>query len=176
MHDSIDVSELRKRTLIFAALIAWCGALLFVRVMRSHSGAYLFLVWNLILAIVPAAAAIWFAQARSRVTQSVGFVIWLLFLPNAPYILTDFVHLRERPGIPLWFDIALLLSFAGTGLLLGYSSLADVQGVVAKRFGHVASWATAFTALILSGFGIYLGRFLRFNSWDVLSDPLTMTS
>ncbi len=176
MHDPFDVSELRKRTLIFAALIAWCGALLFARIMRSHTTSYVFLVWNMILAIVPAVAAMWFARAKSAVAQVAWFVIWLLFLPNAPYIATDFVHLHPRPGVPLWFDIALLLSFAGTGLLLGYSSLSDVQAVVAKRFGHAASWATAVSALLLSGFGIYLGRFLRFNSWDAVSNPLRLAS
>jgi uncharacterized membrane protein len=176
MHDSNDVSETRKRTLIFAALIAWCGALLFARIMRSHSGSYTFLVWNLFLAIIPAVAAMWFARAKSTAMQIVWFAIWLLFLPNAPYILTDFVHLHPRPGVPLWFDIALLLSFAGTGLLLGYSSLSDVQAVIARRFGHAASWAAALAALLLSGFGIYLGRVLRWNSWDAFSDPLTIAS
>ena len=176
MQETTDVTELRKRTLIFAALIAWCCALLAVRVLRSGSFAYSFLVWNLVLAMIPAVAALLFMRARSRAVQVMWFVIWLLFLPNAPYIVTDFVHLHARANVPLWFDIALLLSFAGTGLLLGYSSLADVQTVLARRFGHVASWSAAFIALLLSGFGIYLGRFLRLNSWDAVSNPIALAS
>jgi uncharacterized membrane protein len=176
MHEFIDVTELRKRTLIFAALIAWCCTLLTMRVLRSGSLAYSFLVWNLVLAVVPAAAAMLFVRARSRAVEVTWFVIWLLFLPNAPYIVTDFVHLHARANVPLWFDIALLLSFAGTGHLLGYSSLADVQTVLACRFGQVASWSAAFIALLLSGFGIYLGRFVRLNSWDAVSNPVALAS
>ncbi len=104
-------------------------------------------------------------------TLGVLFSIWLAFLPNAPYILTDFLHLRSRPPIPLWYDIALLGSFAGTGLLMGYSSLADAQALVAHRYSAMHGWALAFTALLLSGFGIYLGRFLRWNRWDALTNP-----
>ena len=73
--------------------------------------------------------------------------------------------------MPLWYDIALLISFSGTGLLLGYSSIADVQHLVARRFGNASGWAFAFGALLLAGFGIYLGRFLGWNSWDALAHP-----
>jgi uncharacterized membrane protein len=71
----------------------------------------------------------------------------------------------------LWYDLVLLLSFSGTGLLIGYLSLDDVQETVAKRFGAVAGWLTVIVSLLLTGFGIYLGRFLRWNSWDVLTNP-----
>jgi uncharacterized membrane protein len=98
-------------------------------------------------------------------------VLWLLFLPNAPYIVTDFVHLHERPPAPLWFDIALMVSFACAGLLLCFASLADVQDVVVRRFGAAWGWSTVVLALMLSGLGVYLGRFLRWNSWDTLVRP-----
>jgi uncharacterized membrane protein len=176
MHETDDVTELRHRTLIFAALIAWCGALLVARAVKSNSFAYSFLVWNLFLAVIPAVAAVLFVRARSHAAQITWFAVWLLFLPNAPYIVTDFVHLHARANVPLWFDIALLLSFAGTGLLLGYSSLADVQTVLTREFGAVASWSAALIALLLSGFGIYLGRFVRLNSWDAISNPLALAA
>jgi uncharacterized membrane protein len=99
------------------------------------------------------------------------FSLWLLFLPNAPYILTDILHLTRASHAPAWYDLALLLSCAGTGLLLGYLSLIDVQGIVARNFGRACSWIFAFVSLVLSGFAIYLGRFLRWNSWDVLISP-----
>jgi uncharacterized membrane protein len=133
-----------------------------------------FLVWNLFLAVIPAAAAVLLRKASRPFAHVAWFAVWLLFLPNAPYIITDLVHLRPRPPIPLWYDVALLISCGGTGLLLGYSSLADVQSVIAKRFGRTLAWITAAGALLLSGFGIYLGRFLRWNSWDALSHPFAL--
>ncbi|HEX6640526.1 MAG TPA: DUF1361 domain-containing protein, partial [Thermoanaerobaculia bacterium] len=102
------------------------------------------------------------------------FATWLLFLPNAPYIMTDFLHLRDRPPIPLWYDMLLLLSCSGAGLLLGYSSVMIVQRVITRHYGVMAGWATALSALLLSAYGIYLGRFLRWNSWEALTEPLPL--
>jgi len=163
------------RLLLFVMLLGWCGALLLFRFARSGSLALGFLAWNLFLAAVPAVAAWFFARAMGRnssLIERVGwFVVWLVFLPNAPYIITDFVHLTTRPGIPFWYDTALLVSCAGTGLLLGYTSIADVQFVIARRFSPLAGWMLVAAAVLLSGFGIYLGRFLRWNSWDTLTSP-----
>lgn len=100
-----------------------------------------------------------------------GISLWLLFFPNAPYILTDLFHLRHREGAPLWFDLLLILSFAWTGLMLGYVSLVDIQQVVSRTYNKITGWLFAVAALMLSGFGIYLGRFERWNSWDVISNP-----
>jgi uncharacterized membrane protein len=164
-----------KRALALLALLLWCGVLLLYR--RSHSGvwAFGFLPWNLFLAVVPAVAADFTKRVHdlrgSALLQVAGFVVWILFLPNAPYLITDFIHLRERPEFPLWYDIALLTSAAGTGLLLAYSSVADMQHVLTRRFNAAASWAVIAFSLLLSGFGIYLGRFLRWNSWDALANP-----
>ncbi len=136
---------------------------------------YGFLCWNLFLAWIP-----WFAgqafraasQRRASAVLQLGwFALWLLFLPNAPYIATDLLHLAPRPSVPLWYDLALLLSFAGTGLLLGYVSIIDVQTAVEERFSRGMGWGVAAGSLFLSGFGIYLGRFLRWNSWEVLTEP-----
>lgn len=99
------------------------------------------------------------------------FGLWLLFLPNAPYILTDILHLTRASDAPAWYDLALLLSCSGTGLLLGYLSLLDVQEIVARSFSPIFGWIFAVVSLVLSGFAIYLGRFLRWNSWDVLVTP-----
>jgi len=117
------------------------------------------------------------AVARSEYRRSPGiiriawFAAWILFLPNAPYIATDFVHLAPSPPVPLWFDVALILSCAATGLLLGFSSVAEVQAVITRSSGRATGWGVAVGALLLSGFGIYLGRFLRWNSWDALVRP-----
>jgi uncharacterized membrane protein len=174
------MSNVLKRLLLFGTLLGWCAALLLFRVVRSDSLWFGFLIWNLFLAAVPVVAA-WFfvraAESRSSVLVQVSwFAVWLAFLPNAPYIVTDFVHLDHRPPIPLWYDVALLASCAGTGLLFGYSSLADVQAIITRKFSPSLGWALALAALLLSGFGIYLGRFLRWNSWDALTKPVELFS
>jgi uncharacterized membrane protein len=175
MNPSAHKGGHTARLLLFVMLLGWCGALLLFRFARSGSLDLGFLAWNLFLAAVPALAAWFFARAmgkNSSQIERVGwFVIWLVFLPNAPYIITDFVHLTPRPGIPFWYDIALLVSCAGTGLLLGYTSIADVQFVVARRYSALMGWLLVIAAVLLSGFGIYLGRFLRWNSWDAVTSP-----
>jgi uncharacterized membrane protein len=163
------------RLLLFVMLLGWCGALLLFRFARSGSLTLGFLAWNLFLAAVPAVAAWMFARAMGKNSSTIErvawFAVWLLFLPNAPYIITDFVHLTTYPDIPFWYDTALIVSCAGTGLLLGYTSIADVQMVVARRYSALMGWLLVIAAVLLSGFGIYLGRFLRWNSWDTLTSP-----
>ena len=169
-----------KRIAVFAVLLIWCAGLLALRLARSNSVSYAFLVWNLFLAAIPFGASLVLetldAWRRMRPLQWASLVVWLLFLPNAPYIITDFIHLRNRPPIPLWYDVLLLLSCAGTGLLLGYASVMIVHRIVARHYGVVAGWTTTLLALFLSAFGMYLGRFLRWNSWEALTDPLPLFS
>lgn len=137
---------------------------------------YWFLVWNLILAWVPLVAA-WYLYGR---TQKLGliwsktnialFVIWLLFLPNAFYIFTDFIHLYRFGGVPLMYDIVLISTFALTGLILGFTSLMLVHKRALQRFKNYGHWLPV-AALLASGFAIYLGRELRWNSWDIIFNP-----
>ena len=102
------------------------------------------------------------------------FLGWLAFFPNAPYLITDLVHLKTFDGAPLWFDALILMSMGLAGLLVGYVSLYVVQLVVASSFGRFWGWTMSMTVLGLSGFGIYLGRFARYNSWDLLSRPRSL--
>ena len=164
-----------KRFMVVALLLFWCACMIAVRVSRTGSGYYLFLVTNLFLACVPL-----FLSTALRIGEHCGvhwtiklvlLSLWLLFLPNAPYILTDILHLTRASHAPAWYDLALLLSCSGTGLLVGYLSLIDVQSLVARSFSSVWGWTFALVSLVLSGFAIYLGRFLRWNSWDVLVAP-----
>lgn len=160
---------------MLVVLLAWCAFLILGRWAWTGHRAYGFLAWNLVLAAVPAFASTMLGRGHRRSEPRAGLwlwaALWLAFLPNAPYIVTDFVHFKYRPPVPLWFDIALMVSAAGTGLLLGYASTAEVQRVVSERRGSAMGWAVACGALLLSGFGIYLGRFLRWNSWDVVTSP-----
>jgi uncharacterized membrane protein len=150
--------------------------LLAVRIDRVGEPAFVFLTWNLFLAWIPFVLSLCVAAVHGRGgPRPLLWVLgagWLLFLPNAPYILTDFIHLgRGGGGAPLWFDTALIGAFAAVGLALGLGSLLVVHHVVEARAGRVVGWAVAVSSLVLSAIGIYLGRFPRFNSWDVVTDP-----
>ena len=164
-----------RAAFLLGVLPAWCVALFTIRFVHTGIAGYLYLLWNLVLAIVPLAAALMLVRAerqRATVPELAGwFVMWLLFLPNAPYLLTDLMHLTPHPQAPFWYDVALMLSFACTGLLLCYGSLADVHAFVASRFGATAGWAMAMASMLLCGLGIYMGRFLRWNSWDAVTRP-----
>ena len=103
-----------------------------------------------------------------------GAAAWLLFLPNAPYVVTDLMHLRRVPPTPLWYDAILLGIAATTGLLAGAFALARMQSAVAARVSDRASWLVPLVAIPASGLGIYLGRFERLNSWDALLHPLAV--
>jgi uncharacterized membrane protein len=136
---------------------------------------YANLVWNLVLAWVPFALALLVYDRARRGRGGAGLLLlgaaWLAFLPNAPYLVTDFKLLREIQDMPVWFDVALLTTFAWTGLLLGFVSVYLVQRAVQRLYGTAAGWCAAVGALCLSGVGIYLGRELRWNSWDLAVQP-----
>ena len=180
----MTISIRQQRLAIVGALLLWCTALIWYRIYLASGlhhtigeKAGLGLLWNLFLATVPLlwSSAFQTATIRQRpVWAGIFFCLWLLFLPNAPYILTDLIHLAPRPHVPLWFILALLLSCAGTGAMLGYLSILDVHAVVEEKFSKTTGWAVAISSLLLCAFGIYLGRFLRWNSWDALANPLQL--
>lgn len=161
--------------LVAATLIS--VALVVIRMAFNNDWGYTFVFWNLMLAWIPYAAA-WAASLaeRRRITFWVFMpfcaLVWLAFFPNAQYLLTDFVHLTTEYRVtPLWYDVVLLLWAAWTGLLLGIVSLKMMQGVVARTFNPATGWVFAVGATALSSVGVFLGRFLRWNSWDLLQDP-----
>jgi uncharacterized membrane protein len=134
-----------------------------------------YLVWNLGLAWLPFLFALAFYDGYRR-GLGTGYLaplglLWLLFFPNAPYILTDFVHLRDWGVTRFWVDAMVIAGFAGTGLLLGLGSLVLVHTVVSAARGPIAGWGTSVVALGLASVGIYLGRFHELNSWDAIVDP-----
>ena len=169
------LAKKRNDLVVLSTLIAWCVALIGARTLRTGSDYFLFLVWNLFLACVPLMASRLLRRAHranaSNLAQLILAAVWLLFLPNAPYILTDLVHLKPSTVVLYWYDMAMLLSCAGTGLLVGYLSLFDVHKICEERFGRAIGWSVAIGALLLSGYGVYLGRVLRWNSWDVVANP-----
>lgn len=162
--------------LALAVASSICVALVAGRVALSRHPGYAFLIWNLVLAWVPLilALGIWLGYRASwpRPVLALTGVLWLLFLPNAPYILTDYVHLSlGYHGAPAWFDAIAISAYALTGLLLGFASLYLVQAVLLCRLSERATWAVVHAIIALSSVGIYLGRFQRLNSWDALRDP-----
>lgn len=142
------------------------------------SGNHFFLGWNLFLAMIPFAISQWmlFVPPRTNAALFTGLFFWLLFFPNAPYLMTDLFHLSDVDPVPIWYDIVLFLAFAWNGLILGFLSLFDMQGLIESRFGRSAGWIFAACAVLLGSFGIYVGRFLRWNSWDVFTRPVALVS
>jgi uncharacterized membrane protein len=167
----------RRLVTVLGLLLAslFCVGLVVLRMIESGSSDFSGLIWNLFLAWIPFALAVAVYDAwrrkRARGTLVVLGALWLLFFPNAPYIVTDFVHLERTADAPYWYDAVTVSAFAWTGVLLGFASLFLVQTVVRQWRGVVAGWVFAAVALALGSLGIYLGRFLRLNSWDALEHP-----
>lgn len=161
-------------TVTLALATGLVAAMVGMRWFVSGEWRFFFLLWNLFLAWLPLLFA-GLLPCRRGWPWRIGWgFLWLLFLPNAPYLVTDLIHLRPSAAAPLWYDALLLFTAAFTGLLLGLTSLARLQAAVARRVGARAGWAFATAALVLSSVGVYIGRFLRWNSWDLLTRPLPL--
>jgi uncharacterized membrane protein len=165
-------SEL-ERTLILSCLFSI--GLVFFRGAYADNWRYLSLIWNLFLAFIP----FWITRTASRRKEWVYsnikfftvFICWLLFLPNSFYIITDLFHLRQQVSIPLWYDLALIFSSAWNGLLMGVLSIRQMEKMVEKKWNINTDVLFLYPIMLLNAFGIYLGRYLRFNSWDVVTNP-----
>jgi uncharacterized membrane protein len=179
LRDSLQ--PFKFRLAIFGLL---CGAtiaslvLFRIRTELSGSAGFAFLIWNIFLAWIPLGIAYTvsiFAHRRRFLILTIPFAtfLWLIFFPNAPYILTDLLHLGKMgPEVPMWFDMLLLIWFSWTGLLLGLVSLFLMHGIVIRELGRVPGWIFVLAVGVLTSLGIYVGRFLRWNSWDLLLRPL----
>ena len=148
--------------------------LLMIRLKLTHSFFLLFLVWNLFLAAIPYGISFYLTHIKQlpKWKMIVVFFIWLLFLPNAPYILTDFIHLAHLKSNFKILDVVLILSFALTGLYFYVLSMKTMKNVLRSYLSKKHLNILFFCIPFLCGFGIYLGRFLRWNSWDIIQNPL----
>lgn len=167
-----------RRLAVFLALAGLSlvvVAMVAVRVSYTGSADYVNLVWNLFLAWVPLGLALVVFDGARRGLRGLWLAtfagLWLLFFPNAPYLMTDMKYLRELDGAPLWYDAALTASAAFAGLALGFISLFLIHSVARRHLGAVWAWIGVWAVLALSSIGVFLGRFQRFNSWDVFTDP-----
>ncbi len=146
------------------------------RVGLTHYWTFVFLVWNLFLAWVPYFWSLWALSIHLRYPRHwwsllLPGALWLLFFPNAPYLITDLVHLYQRPPVPLWYDIGLLISFVWAGCFLAVASLSMMHQIFRAYLGRAVSWLLVTVIMGLCGLGIYVGRFLRWNSWDIFLYP-----
>src|SRR5687767_1598995 len=162
---------------LLASATVFSVAIWRVRSEFSNSERYAFLIWNLFLAWIPFIISYFtYILTMNRrwiyLFIPIAAFLWLIFFPNAPYILTDFQHLAYgSKDLPVWYDVIMLIWFAFTGLLLGMVSLFLMQEIIRREFGRWVGWG--FVALVagLSSAGIYMGRFLRWNSWDIILNP-----
>ncbi|GLB53600.1 membrane protein [Neptunitalea chrysea] len=134
----------------------------------------MFLAWNLFLAYVPLAISSFITYKKSSKYKLWGLsLLWLLFLPNAPYIFTDFIHLKSNLS-HFWFDFVMILMFAISGLLAGLYSIYQLHLHFKTKIKQSIQWTIIVIISFLCGLGIYLGRVIRFNSWDILHRPFSI--
>ena len=175
--------------LITAASVV-CVTLVLARMAYSNSYGYVGLIWNLFLAWIPFALA-YFAYILSwrrlmiYIAIPIFIFLWLIFFPNAPYILTDLQHLGQTQSnsflwssanVPIWYDVILLVWFSWTGMLLGIISLNLMQEIIRREIGRWFGWIFVLIVSGLSSAGVYVGRFIRLNSWDILKNPTSAAS
>lgn len=158
------------------AFLGFIGLLIAVRIFYTGSTLYLFLVWNIFLAWIPFAVSNLFGKLSEKAgwKQVLICCCWLAFFPNALYIVTDLIHLQIESRVPKWFDAVLLFSASVAGLMMAFISLYRAEMYFEKtRFVRYRP-VLIFLVLFLGSFGVYLGRFLRWNSWDIISNPFKL--
>jgi uncharacterized membrane protein len=163
----IRLSSFQRLVAMFFAFIA---VMLACRYVYTESARYLFLLWNLFLAWLPFQMSLLLSKTgRLNNWRSLCVLaIWLLFFPNALYVVTDLIHLRSVQGVPVWFDAVLLFTASVLGLMLGFASLYKVEKFLRRQIGSLRTEIIVLLCLFAGSFGVYLGRFERWNSWDVL--------
>jgi uncharacterized membrane protein len=164
-------------TLIFGSAV--CNGMLLVRFACTGKLHFTGLFGNLLLAWIPMILALLLWRMPSDVHRRwfwLTVVLWFLFYPNAFYLTTDLIHMKKfgTDGVFRWFDLLMTMSFAAGGMFLGCLSLYLLHLSVRHRFGWKVGWGFAGGMLALGSFGIYLGRVLRLNSWDVVAHPLRL--
>lgn len=173
--------ESRKRLVIFFTFIAMTGLVLLVgRRFLPTERTYLFLIWNFFLAAIPLLISSIMLEMKDKGysihnIRVLGF-FWLMFLPNAPYMLTDYIHLSISRGTMIWLDMITISWFAVSAFIIAIISLNDVATLLVEKYTALQVSAIVFSICLIAGFGIYLGRDLRFNSWDIFMHPMSIVS
>jgi len=170
-ENNIFLFRIVKSFLYFSLLLV---LFVLVRLFFVPNWRILFLVWNLLLAWIPLLISIWLYVSfkKNIYSQSIAIIAWLIFLPNAPYLLTDFFHFTAEYNLPLWYDLIMFSGLAFVGLCLGFVSIFLVEEFFKKITTPKVATTLIFIFIFLTSFGVYFGRYLRRNSWDVLSSPI----
>lgn len=166
-------SQRFKVNVLLILMTLFCLSLSIFRYYISDTKVFFFLNWNLFLAWIPLllSSIILAFNIKGKLSLAFIIIVWILFFPNSPYILTDLFHLKTRNTIPIWYDLIVILSYAWTGLICGFVSLSDIEKFLSSYSKDRAINGIVIIFLFMSSFGVYLGRFLRWNSWDVLNNP-----
>jgi uncharacterized membrane protein len=173
MMKKLKESQRFEIILLLILMTGFCFSLSIFRYYLSDTKVFLFLNWNLFLAWIPLLISSFLVifKIKSKFSLIIIIAVWILFFPNSPYILTDLFHLKIRSTVPIWYDLMVILSYAWADLFCGFISLLDIERLLSDYFKKpTINFVTVFF-LFLSSFGVYLGRFLRWNSWDILNNP-----
>ncbi len=163
---------------ILMLFLLFIGALIIARIFYTGSLRYLFLIWNLFLAWLPYVLSYLFEKIKiaSRNKFYVLFFTWLLLFPNSLYIITDLIHLQADTSMPVWYDAVILFASSFVGLIMGFTSMQRVENFAAKIYSKKIVSLFVSAVLCLASFGVFLGRFERWNSWDIINNPLALLS
>lgn len=158
------------KSVVFITLLA-----IFLNILRIviwGKMSFFYILWNICLAFIPFFISYTILslikESRSnKIILIVGIVLWILFIPNAPYIVTDFIHLGTTRSIPILYDTFLLFSSATVGMILFFESLNHVEQIIQMKLSKRKTSTIIGVIILVISFGMYIGRFLRFNSWDI---------
>jgi uncharacterized membrane protein len=169
-----EVDHMLMRSMLFGVLMV------LARTVYTGKYDFCFLLWNLFLAYIPYFISGWLQRKLSWIEHrgkfSLAFIVWLLFIPNSFYILTDLFHLGGHTGAPLWYDLALIITFAWNGLLLGILSVRQMEKMIQVYLPGKMEWLFLYPVMVLNALGVYIGRYLRFNSWDIITNPFALVT
>ncbi len=170
-----------QKKFYFPNELLWLSALAIIlnllRVLIFQSTYFLYLLFNIALSTLPflVSSLIYYFYQHNKLDTTKKIllgILWLLLLPNAPYIVTDIVHVtRTHGGLPI-YDTFLLFACAWVGLLFGFYSILYIEKILRSKYSNKQVSIAVASVILFSSFGIYLGRFLRFNSWDILVNPI----
>jgi uncharacterized membrane protein len=152
-----------------------------LRIILFKSDSFVWLFWNIFLAIIPFAISLFLYNLyqKKQLEGSVlfiGFILWILFLPNAPYLITDLMHIGVVRKVPVLFDSFLLFTIAWVGVSLWLNSMFHMEKIFLNKYSKKQVSIFITIIIVLNSFGIYLGRFLRFNSWDIFTSPTSFSN
>lgn len=155
-------------------------AMVCLRILYSHVWTYAYMPWNLFLAYLPYLLSKWLLEKPQYIRKKplflLMFVVWIFFIPNSFYVITDLFHLLDFDTAPLWFDLILLMSFAWNSLIMGILSVRQMEKAIGLRFNRIPEFMFIYPVMVLNALGVYIGRYLRFNSWDVVVNPFGLMS